>query len=127
MRDNARASTGIRKAFFENARWLVLNVIFLKLHPEQGEALKLTEAEAALVTQATVEYAETLLDTCEATGFITRQVNMASGMEPYEQARHFRSIFSAAGDCQVLRSALLAQLTRAEAATGALAPGKQVT
>ena len=127
MRDNARASTGIRKAFFENARWLVLNVIFLKLHPEQGEALKLTEAEAALVTQATVEYAETLFDTCEATGFVARQVNTASGMEPYEQARHFRSIFSAAGDCQVLRNALLEQLTRAEAATGALAPGKQVT
>ncbi len=127
MRDNARASTGIRKAFFVNARWLVLNVIFLKLHPEQGEALNLTEAEAALVTQATVEYAETLFDTCEATGFVARQVNMASGMEPYEQVRNFRSIFSAAGDCQVLRNALLAQLTRAEAATGALAPGKQVT
>ncbi|MBZ0071945.1 MAG: AIPR family protein [Gammaproteobacteria bacterium] len=129
MQDNGRASTGIRKAFFENARWLVLNVIFLKLHPEQGEALRLTEAEAASVTQATVEYAEALLETCEATGFVTRRVNTASGMEPYEQARHFRSIFSAAGDCQVLRNALLTRLAQAEAGTGALTPvpGTQAT
>jgi len=127
MQDNGRASTGIRKVFFENARWLVLNVIYLKLHPEQGEALSLTEAEIARVTQMTVEYAEALFEACEATGFITRRVNMASGMEPYEQARHFRSIFSAAGDCRVLRNALLARLAQTEAGTGALAPDNQVT
>lgn len=126
MQDNGRASTGIRKAFFENARWLVLNVIFLKLHPEQGEALSLTDAEIARVTQATVEYAEALLETCETTGFVTRRVNMASGMEPYEQARHFRSIFSAAGDCQILRNALLARLAQAGAGAGALAQDNPV-
>jgi len=120
MQDNGRASTGIRKAFFENARWLVLNVIFLKLCPEQGESLRLTETEAANVIQRTVEYAELLLEICETTGFVSRQVNRASGMEPYEQTRHFRSIFCAAGDCQILRNALLTRLMQAETHSGIL-------
>lgn len=127
MQSNARASTGIRKAFFENARWLVLNVVFLKLHPEQGEELTLSADEAVRVSEAAVEYAEALLEVCEATGFVSRRVNRASGMEPYEQARHFRSIFSAAGDCKVLRNALLARLAQSEVRAGALAPGKPVS
>lgn len=38
MQDNTRASNGVRKVFFENVRWLILNVVFLKLRPDQGEA-----------------------------------------------------------------------------------------
>jgi len=34
----------------------------------------------------------------------------------------FATIFSAAGDCQVLRNALLTRLAQAEAGTGALTP-----
>lgn len=122
MQDNARASIGVRKAFFENARWLVLSVIFLKLHPEQGEALMLSADEEAKITQATVEYSEALFDTCEATGFVSRQVNAPSGKEPYEQARHFRSVFSAAGDCQMLRNSLLARLAQPGVIVGSAAP-----
>jgi len=39
MQENTRASTGKRKEFFENARWLVLHLVFLRHHPERGEAL----------------------------------------------------------------------------------------
>lgn len=111
MKDNARASTGLRKTFFENARWLVLNVVFLKLQPEQGESLTLSEKETADVIRITVEYAEALFEVCEAKGFVSRQVNQVGGMEPYEQTRHFKSIFCAASDIQVLRNALLARLS----------------
>lgn len=124
MQDNARASSGVRKAFFENARWLLLNMVFLKLRPEQGDALTLTVDEEAGVTRAAIEYAEALLEVCEANGFVSRRVNAPSGMEPYEQARHFRSIFSAAGDCQVLRNGLLARLAKV-GQPGAAAMGNQ--
>ncbi len=70
----------------------------------------LSADEEAKITQATVDYSEALFETCEATGFVSRQVNVQSGMESYEQVRHFRSVFSAAGDCQVLRNSLLARL-----------------
>lgn len=125
MRDNARASIGARKAFFENARWLVLSIIFLTPHPEQGEALVLCADEEAKITQATVEYSEALFETCEATGFVSRQVTAPSGMEPYEQARHFRSVFSVAGDCQVLRNSLLARLAQPVVITRSAAPSNQ--
>jgi hypothetical protein len=39
MRENGHASTGKRKEFFENGRWLVLHLIFLRRHPERGEEL----------------------------------------------------------------------------------------
>jgi len=110
MQDNARASSGVRKAFFENARWLVLNVVFLKLHPEQGEGLSLSAEDEAAVSRATIEYSEALFGSCEANGFVSRRAQALGGMEAYEQTRHFRSIFSSATDCRTLRNALLARL-----------------
>ena len=113
MRENARASAGIRKTFFENARWLLLNVVSLKLHTEQGEVLSLSAGEEEAVTRAAIEYAEMLFESCETKGFISRRVDASSGMELYEQTRHFRSIFSTADDCQILRNALLARIAQA--------------
>ena len=110
MQENARASTGIRKAFFENARWLVLNVAFLKLRLEYGETLSLAAEEEVAITRFAIECAEALFETCESKGFITRQVGAPGGVDPYQQARHFRSVFSAASDCQILRNALLQKL-----------------
>lgn len=125
MQDNARASNGVRKVFFENARWLILNVVFLKLRPDQGEALALTADEEAKITQATVEYSEALFENCAATGFVSRRVNAPSSMEAYEQTRHFRSVFSTAGDCQMLRNGLLARLAQPIASIGATASSNQ--
>ncbi|MBF0164192.1 MAG: hypothetical protein HQM01_06715 [Magnetococcales bacterium] len=57
MQKNERASTGVRKAFFENTRWLVLNVLFLQLRPEQGEPIALTSAEESAITSKRLELA----------------------------------------------------------------------
>ncbi|MEP0753253.1 AIPR family protein [Trichocoleus sp. Lan] len=109
MQSNARASSGVRKTFFENARWIVLNVIFLRLHPEQGDSLILTTEEIAAVSRQAVEVAEALWEVCVAQGYVTRKT-IAGGTEQFEQARPFRSVFSTAPDCQVLRNSLLARL-----------------
>lgn len=108
MQDNAKASLGVRKAFFENARWLVLNVAFLKLHPEQGEALLLTADETAALSAFTVTTAEALWNVCESQGLVSRRSHSIG--EAYEQTRHFKSIFCDTADCQRLRNALLARL-----------------
>lgn len=111
MQSNAKASLGVRKTFFENARWVVLNIIFLRLHPEQGDSLILTAEEIAAVSRAAVEIAEALWEVCVAQGYVTRKT-IAGGTEQFEQSRHFRSVFSTASDCQTLRSSLLAKLAQ---------------
>lgn len=108
MKSDARASSGVRKAFFENARWLVLNIIFLKLHPEQGEELQLSVDEIASISRATGEIAENLWGICETQGLVSRRT--ISGTDIFEQTRHFRSVFCDSADCERLRSALLARL-----------------
>lgn len=113
MQNNARASGGIRKAFFENARWLVLNLVYLKLHPENGDDLTLTENEKNQITRMAIDIAETLWQACEATGLVSRRTDAAPGHDVYEQPRHFRSVFCAAGDCQQLRNKTLALLAAA--------------
>jgi AIPR protein len=108
MLNSARASIGIRKAFFENSRWLVLNVLFLRLRPEQGNELSLTPEETSAIAALTIELAESLWGICIEQGFVSRRAEAIG--EPYEQTRHFRSVFSTASDCARLRNALLAKL-----------------
>lgn len=95
--------SGVRKDFFENCRWLVLHVIFVRLHPEQGENLALSVEEQNEISSATQEYAEKLWTVCESKGIV--RAKEGGG---WEVARHFRSVFSAASDCQILRNGLLA-------------------
>jgi hypothetical protein len=109
MQDSGRSSTGVRKAFFENARWLVLVAIFIKLHPERGNDLNLMADEVNALSQSTIEFAEALWTVCEIMGYVSRKVT-ASGVEGFEQARHFKSIFCSTIDCQQLRNALLEKL-----------------
>lgn len=96
---------GIRKAFFENCRWLILNVLLLKLRSEQGEAVTLSAEELNSIPATALDYAEKLWTICQAKGFVTSSPN-----EGWKSERHFRSIFSTPGDCALLRSALLAML-----------------
>lgn len=109
MRANARASIGVRKTFFENARWVVLNIVFLRLRSAQGDDLTLDATLAEKVSQAATDLSEALWEVCESQGYVSKR--SASGGEQYEQARHFRSVFSDASDCKRLRDALLAKLT----------------
>jgi hypothetical protein len=97
--------TGVRKEFFDNCRWLVLNLIFLRLRPHQGAALTLTNQETTTISTAALEYAERLWTVCQSKGFVT--AGAAGGRDT---TRHFRSVFSTAGDCRLLRDALLANL-----------------
>jgi AIPR protein len=96
MRDEGRSSAGLRKTFFQNARWLVLNILLLKLHPEWGNDLALSREENEAVVTKTLEIAEALWQVCEEKGYVS-------------EARHFRSVFSNPTDCQVLRNATLAK------------------
>lgn len=114
MLNAARGSTGIRRAFFDNARWLVLNVLFQRRQPEQGNELTLTPEESEAIVSLTNELAETLWVVCEEQGFVSRRTGTSG--EPYEQTRHFRSVFSTATDCAQLRRALMAKLNRPQAA-----------
>lgn len=109
MQAEGRASSGVRKAFFENARSLVLNLIFLRLRLEQGEALPLTADELAAITTHTLAIVEALWTASQNLGFVSKRVD-GSGLEVFEQTRHFRSVFCSAGDCQQLRNATLAIL-----------------
>ncbi|MEO8411805.1 MAG: hypothetical protein ABI478_14655, partial [Propionivibrio sp.] len=99
------SEAGVRKDFFENARWLVLSAIYLRLHPQLGDDLNLTSAEIAALTTAAQNYAERLWTVCEANGFVSARAGGG-----WETPRHFRSVFSTAGDCRQLRGALLANL-----------------
>lgn len=108
MKESTRAETGIRKAFFENARWLVLNVIFLHLRPEQGNEMTLTPEEAEAISRATLEISEMLWVVCETLGYISRRTDGLG----YEVTRHLKSVFSSAADCARLRNTLLADMNR---------------
>jgi hypothetical protein len=112
MQDKARSSIEIQQDFFNNAGWLVLNVLFLKLHPEQGEALSLSGEEESAVTGMAINLVELLWSICQAKGFVSQRIDPDTGMTSYEQTRAFRSVFSTSGDCQILRSALLAKLAQ---------------
>ena len=128
MQGDARHSAGIRKAFFENCRWLVLNLVFLKLRPEQADEPTLTPDEEAAIAKTAVEVAEELWNISEALGFVSKRVGTSVGVEAYDQTRHFLSVFSAAADCRRLRDGYLAKTAQprtisaaAPALTGAAA------
>lgn len=110
LQSEAQSSVGIRQAFFDNARWLVLNLVYLRLHPERGEEMALTEAEAIQIVAATLEIAETLWSACESLGYVSRRRDTIGG-DTYEQPMHFRSVFCSAVDCARLRKATLTRLS----------------
>ena len=96
MRENTRAATGKRKEFFENARWLVLHLIFLCYHPERGEELALCVGELDTLRQATDDVSEALW----------------SLADPLGQYRHFKTIFCSAADCQRLKRTTMGRLAQ---------------
>ena len=113
MQDSGRSESGVRKAFFENARWVLLNVLFIKLRLQQGNDLSLTAQEASTIAQSTLDFAEKLWGVCETNGYVTRQT-LAGGAVEFQTPRHFRSVFSNPSDCRTLRGALLAELTQVQ-------------
>ncbi len=98
---------GVRKEFFENGRWLVLNLLYLRLHPQDGESLVLTVQETTELIKAAQEYAETLWATCQSLGLVSAKAGGG-----WDCPRHFRSVFSDAADCARLRNETLAALAK---------------
>jgi hypothetical protein len=109
MKQNTRAESGVRKTFFENARWLILNIIFLRLRPEQGNDMTIGPADVENIRTATLEYSEILWSACETLGYVSRQTDGRGG---YDSPRHLKSIFGSAADCVRLRSKMLEQLNQ---------------
>ena len=109
MKAAGRTEKGVRKAFFENARWLLLNMLFVKLRPQAGDEIMLSAQEMAKVSESSQSLADSLWVVCEAKGYVTKQW-LANGDVRMESPRHFRAVFSSAEDCQRLRTALLAKL-----------------
>lgn len=105
MSDSARASTGASKAFYTNAKWVVLAAIFNRLRPEAGEALSLSDDEIASVTAAVTEYAEKLLQLAVARGFAAYEA-APGGLQVLTAPRDFQSVFKQQNDCQILLAAL---------------------
>ena len=101
MRENTRASTGKRKEFFENARWLVLHLVFLRHHPERGEALALSPGELDTLRQATDHVSEALW----------------ASADPLGQYRHFKTIFCSAADCRHLKGTTMGRLAQVTSPT----------
>lgn len=98
---------GVRRAFFTYGRWLVLNLIFLKLHPHFGESLALTPAEEQEIRAKAQEFIEIIWNICREKGFVS--LNEAGG---WDSPRHARSVFSSASDCEILRNAVLARIAQ---------------
>jgi AIPR protein len=111
MSDSAKASMGASKAFYTNAKWIVLAAIFNRLKPESGEALALSGGELATVTAAVSEYAEMLLAQSVAKGFAAYEA-APGGLQILKTQRDFQSVFKTQGDCQILFNALKAEIRK---------------
>ncbi|MBD2327308.1 AIPR family protein [Alkalinema sp. FACHB-956] len=96
MQENGKASTGVRKAFFENACWVLLAVVFIQLKLEQGNDIQLNDDEKTKVSQYTVELAERLWRVCDEQGYTSQE--------------QLQLVFSDVGNCRRLRAGLLKQL-----------------
>jgi len=98
FREFARAEPA-RKTFFENGRWLILNLIFFHLKPEAGDETYLTADEISNFSDDAYSVSEEVWSACRALGHVT--VSQGGG---YTFPRHFRSVFCDTEDCRRIRS-----------------------
>ena len=98
----------VQRDFFETARWLLLNVLFVRVKPQYGESMVLSVDEMRTVRESTDAFADVLWAICEEQAYVTE----SSGTQ-FVAPRHFRSVFSNVADCRKLRGLLLAKLSGA--------------
>ncbi|MFD1000178.1 AIPR family protein [Ohtaekwangia kribbensis] len=110
MRAEGRTASGVRKAFFENGRWLILKILFVKMHPERGDELALPSPVKTGVVTKVLEISTALWQAYEEQGF-------GSG------APHARSVFSSPADCERLYNATMAKLAAGTPQAPAAATG----
>lgn len=87
---------------FENGRWQILNLIFLRLKPESGEAISLSADEITNLSDAALTVSEEVWNACRSLGHVS--VGQAGG---YTVPRHFRSVFCDMADCRRIRAEVL--------------------
>lgn len=98
-----RPAAGVRRQFYENARWLVLSLLFMREHLAQGETLALTDAEKTRAATQTLEIANAIWATAQELGLV-------STGEPYTSPRHFKSVFCSEADCRRLKAGAMKKL-----------------
>lgn len=98
FRELARAEPN-RKAFFENGRWLILNLIFFRLKPESGSSTSLPSDEITSFADAALTVSEDVWSACRTLGHVT----VGQGGS-YTFPRHLRSVFCDIDDCRRIRS-----------------------
>ncbi len=108
-----RPAAGARREFYENARWLVLSLLFLREDLDQGETLALTDEEKARAAGQTLEIANAIWAAAQEAGFV-------SAVEPYTAPRHFKSVFCSAADCQRLKAGAMKKLNERPAAAASV-------
>jgi len=96
-REFARAEPA-RKPFFETGRWLILEIILLRLHPENGEDLYLSTDDVAAISDAAVSVSEEVWSACRSLGHA-----LASGGGGYNYPRHLRAVFCNKDDCRRIK------------------------
>ncbi|MDF1659667.1 MAG: AIPR family protein [Verrucomicrobiales bacterium] len=101
FREFARAEPA-RKAFFENGRWQILNLIFFRIKPESGDATSLSADEIAGFSDAALTVSEEVWSACRSLG----HVSVAQG-GGYTFPRHLRSVFCDPADCRRIRGEVL--------------------
>jgi len=97
FREFARAEPN-RKSFFENGRWLILNLIFLRLKPDSGGSTLLSSIEIDSFSDTAITLAEEVWSACRTLGHVS--VGQGGG---YTFPRHLRSVFSDVEDCRRIR------------------------
>jgi hypothetical protein len=100
-----RPVAGALREFYENARWLVLSLLFLRERLAEGKTIRLTETEKTQAATQTLEIASALWAAAQDTGFVTVA-------EPYTSPRHFRTVFGSAQDCRKLKASAMIKLNR---------------
>jgi hypothetical protein len=101
FRETARAEP-TRRTFFENGRWLILNVVFLRLKPETGENTSLSETENAEYSASALTVSEEVWNACRTLGHVS--VNQTGG---HTFPRHLKSVFCDPEDCRRIRAEVI--------------------
>jgi hypothetical protein len=114
FREFARAEPA-RKAFFENGRWLILNLIFLRLKPGAGDSTSLTADEITNLSEAALTVSDEVWSACRTLG----HVSVAQG-GGYTLPRHFRSVFCDTEDCRRIRGEVLRAANATNAAVAVI-------
>ncbi|GGG35551.1 AIPR family protein [Hymenobacter glacieicola] len=95
----------VRQEYFTYGRWLILLLVFLRLHPERGDTLTLTETDQRDIAAMAERCSEVLWQACLSQGIVGEEANGS-----FSAPTALLEVFGRADDCSRLRKASLRQL-----------------